>query len=177
MYVVVETVAVVESVKVEVTAGGITVLVVVDVMVDVTVEVGVVAVTVRVVEAVLVVVLVVTVCTSWPHITEVGYSCGETVHLPLLSLATICEDAAARAARPSTSRSLILGTYPGSCVIGVKPAGAGTVEVPPATVVVVVAVAVAVCVVVAVIILVVVSMSRVRSGFQCHFGISPHLLW
>ena len=68
----------------------------------------------------------------------------------------ICDDDAARAARPSTSRSLTLGTYPGSCVIGVKPAGAGTVEVLE-IVVVAVAVAVVVCVVVPVIVSVSVS--------------------
>ena len=105
------TVAVVESVTVEVTAGGMTVVVDVDVMVDVTVELGVAAVIVRVDDAVLVLVFVVTVSTSLPQTTEVGYSCGERVHLPFLSLATICDEGpAARAASPSTSRSLSLGT-------------------------------------------------------------------
>ena len=161
------TVAVVESVTVDVTAGGTTVLVDVDVMVDVTVEVGVAAVTVRVVDAVLMLVFVVAVSTSLPQTTEVGYNCGERVHLPFLSLATICEEGpAARAARPSTSRPFTLGKYPGSCVIGVKPAGAAIVVV-PATVVVVVAVDVVVCVVVPVIVSVCVSMVfGFRSNFQ-----------
>ena len=167
MSVEVVTVAVVESVTVEVTAGGMTVLVDVDVMVDVTVDVGVAAVTVRVVDAVLVLVFVVAVSTSCPQTTEVGYNCGERVHLPFLSLATICEEGdAARAASPRTSRSLSLGTYPGSCVIGVKPGGAGTV-VDPETVVVVVAVTVVVCVVVPVVVTVCVPMiSGFRSNFQ-----------
>ena len=76
----------------------------------------------------------------------------------------ICDDDAARAARPSTSRSLILGTYPGSCVIGVKPAGAGTVEVPE-----IVVVAVAVAVVVCVVVPVMVSVSVSRHWFSSNF--------
>ena len=115
----VEKVRVVDTVvvAVEVTPGGMTVLVDVEVTVDVTVEVGVAAVIVLVVLAVVVAVFVITASTSLPQMTDVGYSCGD-IEQPLWfgeSLTTTCGDAAARAARPMASRALTLGTYPGSC--------------------------------------------------------------
>ena len=67
-------------------------------------------------------------------------------------LTTICGDAAARAAKPMASRALTLGTYPGSCWMGVNPAGAGMVDVPPSLVVVALSVSVSVSVDVAVIV-------------------------
>lgn len=75
-------------------------------------------------------------------------------------MATICEGAAARTARPSASRALIFGTKPGSFLMGVNPAGGGTVEVLGSSVVVVLAVSVAVAVDVPVIVDVAVSMDR-----------------
>ena len=145
----VEKVRVVDTVDVavEVTPGGMIVLVDVEVIVDVTVEVGVAAVIVLVVLAVVVVVLVITASTSLPQMTDVGYNCGEIVHLPFgESLATTCGVVAARAARPMASRALTLGTYPGSCWMAVNPGGAGTVDVPPSFVVVVLSVSVSVAV-------------------------------
>ena len=68
------------------------------------------------------------------------------------SLTTICGDAAARAAKPMASRALTLGAYPGSCWMGVNPAGAGTVDVPPSLVIVVLSVSVSVSVDVAVVV-------------------------
>ena len=79
------------------------------------------------------------------------------------SLTTTCGDAAARAARPIASRALTLGTYPGSCWMGVNPAGAGTVDVPPSLVVVALAVAVSISVDVEVVVELAVSIERFKS--------------
>ena len=73
-------------------------------------------------------------------------------------LTTICDGAAARAATPKASRTLTLGTYPGSCIMAVNPGGASMVDVPPLFVVVVLAVSVSISVDVEVVVVVPVSM-------------------